>query len=69
MFLLTPPNNLENCRGICHSHLQMRKLELTKVRNRAAISKQVYFTHRYREQTSGYQWAKGRARGKTGLGD
>ena len=26
-------------------------------------------THRYREQTSGYQWGKERGRGKIGVGD
>ena len=26
-------------------------------------------THRYREQTSGYQWEEGRGRGRLGVGD
>ena len=26
-------------------------------------------THRYQEQTSGYQWGEGRGRGKIGSGD
>ena len=25
-------------------------------------------THRFREQTSGYQWGKGKERGKKGMG-
>ena len=26
-------------------------------------------THRYREQTSGYQWREGRGKGNTGVGE
>ena len=26
-------------------------------------------THRYRKQTSGYQWGKGRGKGKDGVGN
>ena len=26
-------------------------------------------THRYRQQTSGYQWGEGRGQGKIGVGD
>ena len=44
---------------ICGTTLHNKLVNVTKMKQ----------NHRYREQTSGYQWGEGRGKGNTGVGE